>query len=203
MTKGKLFEKAWRLGFKGDFHLVDEIYHPDYKAIDHRFGIETNIDSDKAIVSTFSNNIKIGPFRTIYESEKFLCIHRYSKLLERENLCVAIINAVTYIDSKIITQESVVEYLDYDPSENQDWNWEDYEWLGKVMGCAIAELKCIKVVRRHWRYGTSVLGELQGSVSIAVSSLAVWGRFAWDSSTTGCLYNLSQVMLPKHSGSYH
>ena len=85
------------------------------------------IDSDKAIISTFSNSIKIGPFRTIYEGEKFLCIHRYSKLLERENLCVAIINAVTYRDSKIITQESVVEYLDYDPSENQDWDWEDYE----------------------------------------------------------------------------
>ena len=78
MTKGELFEKAWRLGFEGDFHLVDEIYHPDYKAIDHRFGIETNIDSDKAIISTFANSIKIGPFRTIYESEKFLCIHRYS-----------------------------------------------------------------------------------------------------------------------------
>ncbi len=75
----------------------------------------------------FTNSIKIGPFRTIYESEKFLCIHRYSKLLERENLCVAIINAVTYRDSKIITQESVVEYLDYDSSENQEWNWEDYE----------------------------------------------------------------------------
>ena len=58
--------------------------------------------------------------------KNYLCIHRYSKLLERENLCVAIINAVTYRDSKIITQESVVEYLDYDPSENQDWHWEDY-----------------------------------------------------------------------------
>ena len=88
MTKGKLFEKAWRLGFKGDFHLVDEIYHPDYKAIDHRFGIETNIDSDKAIISTFANSIKIGPFRTIYESEKILM---YSSIFEtarkREFVC--------------------------------------------------------------------------------------------------------------------
>ena len=70
---------------------------------------------------------RYGYSRSHYESEKFLCIHRYSKLLERENLRVAIINAVTYRDSKIITQESVVEYLDYDPSENQDWNWEDYK----------------------------------------------------------------------------
>ena len=63
----------------------------------------------------------------VRELGRIICIHRYSKLLERENLCAAIINAVTYRDSKIITQESVVEYLDYDPAENQDWNWEDYE----------------------------------------------------------------------------
>ena len=76
MTRAESLDKAWRLAAKEkDFSLVDEIYHPDYKAIDHRFGIETNIDSDKAIISTFANSIKIGPFRTIYESEKFLCIH--------------------------------------------------------------------------------------------------------------------------------
>ena len=26
MTKAEVFEKAWRLGFKGDFSLVDEIF---------------------------------------------------------------------------------------------------------------------------------------------------------------------------------
>ena len=26
-------------------------------------------------------------------------------------------------------QQTVPEPLDYDPSEGQDWNWEDYEWL--------------------------------------------------------------------------
>ena len=30
MTKAEKFEKAWRLEFKEDFSLVDEIYHPDY-----------------------------------------------------------------------------------------------------------------------------------------------------------------------------
>tara|TARA_X000000950_G_scaffold32222_1_gene34759 strand:+ start:1052 stop:1228 length:177 start_codon:yes stop_codon:yes gene_type:complete len=34
---------------------------------------------------------------------------------------------ITYKDRKIITQESIGEELDYDPSEGQDWNWEDYE----------------------------------------------------------------------------
>ena len=29
MTRAEAFEKAWRLAMKGDFTLVDEIYHPD------------------------------------------------------------------------------------------------------------------------------------------------------------------------------
>ena len=37
------------------------------------------------------------------------------------------LSAVTYKDEKIITQESVNEELAKDPSEGQDWNWEDYE----------------------------------------------------------------------------
>ena len=32
-------------------------------------------------------------------------------------------------DGKIFRHEVVREILDYDPSEGQDWNWEDYEWL--------------------------------------------------------------------------
>ena len=36
MTKGEEFERAWRLGFQGDISMVDKIYHPNYKSIDHR-----------------------------------------------------------------------------------------------------------------------------------------------------------------------
>ena len=53
MTKAEKFEKAWRLAFKEkDFSLVDEIYHPDYKALDAYSGMEVNLDADKAVVST-------------------------------------------------------------------------------------------------------------------------------------------------------
>jgi len=27
----------------------------------------------------------------------------------------------------VLTQKIKVDELEYDPSENQDWNWEDYE----------------------------------------------------------------------------
>ena len=37
------------------------------------------------------------------------------------------ITAITYLNGKIITQESVGEGDQPDPSEGQDWNWEDYE----------------------------------------------------------------------------
>ena len=61
MTKGKLFEKAWRLGFKGDFHLVDEIYHPDYKSFDFRARIFSNINDDKIIASSYTEDYTYGP----------------------------------------------------------------------------------------------------------------------------------------------
>ena len=35
--------------------------------------------------------------------------------------------SVTYKDGKIINQECLFEGLNYDPSEGQDWKWEDYE----------------------------------------------------------------------------
>ena len=52
MTKAEQFDRAWKLAFHQDTSLVDKIYHPDYKAIDHRWGIEVTIDSDKVIEFT-------------------------------------------------------------------------------------------------------------------------------------------------------
>ena len=71
MTKAEKFEKAWRLGFKGDFSLVDEIYHPDYKSFDYRTGIEANIEDDKVIASTLGESVIFGTHRTLFENEIF------------------------------------------------------------------------------------------------------------------------------------
>ena len=47
MTRTEAFERAWRLGVsKKDFSLVDEIYHPDYKAVDVITGVEVNLADD-------------------------------------------------------------------------------------------------------------------------------------------------------------
>ena len=43
------------------------------------------------------------------------------------NIYYAIVFMIKYKDGLILTQESVREPLDQDPSEGQDWNWEDYE----------------------------------------------------------------------------
>ena len=71
MMKAEKFEKAWRLGFKGDFSLVDEIYHPDYKSFDYRTGIEANIEDDKVIASTLGESVIFGTHRTLFENEIF------------------------------------------------------------------------------------------------------------------------------------
>ena len=129
MTKAEAYEKEWRIAFKNnDFSLVDEIYHPEYSAFDFRAGLEVNLDSDKVIVSTYGESFRSGPFKKIFENDEFLCIERYLKsAMTNPPTYYSSLSAVTYKDGKIITQESVNEELAKDPSEGQDWNWEDYE----------------------------------------------------------------------------
>ena len=127
MTKAEQFDKAWRLAFKAnDFSLVDEIYHPDYSAPDPITGIVINLEDDKVIVSTVREQQTIGYFRSIFESEAFVCLHRFFGS-RKEDVYTSTISAITYKDGKILKQETVSEPLDYDLSEGQDWNWEDSE----------------------------------------------------------------------------
>ena len=124
MTRTEAYGKAWRLAMKGDFTLVDEIYHPDYKATDVTKCIENNLADDKAVVSSFAEEVIIGPYKTLVESENSLQVHAFSKFKDKE-----IFNSgktsITYKE-RIVTQTSFMEDLDYDPSEGQDWSWEDY-----------------------------------------------------------------------------
>ena len=71
MTKAEEYVAAWRLGYRGDFSLVDRIYHSDYNSFDYRTGIEANLEDDKVINSTLNAVIIIGHFQAIYESEDF------------------------------------------------------------------------------------------------------------------------------------
>ena len=124
MTKAKQFETAWRQLCRGDFTLLDAITDPSFQAKSQ--GIIVDLEAYKGIIKALTESIIIGPFRVIYESDEFLCVHRYSKFRSAE-IFDASITAVSYKDHKIISQESRREELDYDPSEGQDWNWEDYE----------------------------------------------------------------------------
>ena len=127
MTKAEEFDQAWRLAFKeNDFSLVDEIYHPDYSAPDPTTGITVNLEDDKIIVSTLNQQNTIGHFRLLFENENFVCLHRFFRSA-REEIYLSSMTAINYKEGKVFRQETVSEPLDYDPSEGQDWNWEDYE----------------------------------------------------------------------------
>ena len=126
MTRAEAFDKAWKLGLKGDFSLVDEIYHPEYNAFDNTSGVEVNLEADKIAVSTIREMIIFGPRKILFEDENFLEIQTYNRLKDSD-IFNSVITSITYKDGKIITQKSVGEELNSDPSEGQDWNWEDYE----------------------------------------------------------------------------
>ena len=127
MTRTETYETAWRIGIESnDFSLVDEIYHPDFKAVDAVSGVEVNIDAFKEALHTLKDSIIVTPAETLIENDNFLKAHRYNRYKEAD-----IFNSVTvslfYKDGKIINQETIFEELDYDPSEGQDWKCEDYE----------------------------------------------------------------------------
>ena len=127
MEKVEAYNKAWRLGVESnDFSLVDEIYHPDFKAVDAVSGVEVNIDAFKEALHTLKDSIIVTPAEALIENEDLLKAHRYNRYKE-----AAIFNSETvslfYKDGKIINHETIFEERDYDPSQGRDCNWEDYE----------------------------------------------------------------------------
>ena len=116
------------MGLKGDFSLVDEIYHPKYRAIQKNINVEVDLDADKIVISTVSDFMTFGPFRVIFSNNEFSCLERHMRsMLTGEPNYNTVITTLIYKDGKIISQESVAEKDQLDPSEGQDWNWEDYE----------------------------------------------------------------------------
>ena len=126
MTKGEAYLRAWKLGFKSDFSEIDEIYHPEYSAIDDATGVKVNLNMDKTIGSELGKSMIIGPQTILFEDENKVKIQTFDKYKDADIFQI-ITSEITYKDGKIVTQKTVAEELDYDPSEGQDWNWEDYE----------------------------------------------------------------------------
>ena len=126
MTKAEAYEKAWRLGYEGNFSLVDQIYHPQYSAFEDTTGITAKFEDDITVVLSLSSTVVIGPYKCLSESEDHLRIQAYSMFKEVE-IFRSFTTYATYKEGKIITQKTASEELDYDPSEGQDWNWDDYQ----------------------------------------------------------------------------
>ncbi|MEC8436791.1 MAG: hypothetical protein VXZ27_13355 [SAR324 cluster bacterium] len=127
MTKVEAFEKAWLPAFKeDDFSLFDEIYHADFKDIAPVTEIEVNLEGFKEVVPTIKDFIIFTPPETLVENDDFLKVHRYNRLKEAE-----VFSSVTiylkYKDVKKVSQGYSFEELGSDPSDGQNWNWEDYK----------------------------------------------------------------------------
>ena len=124
MNKAEAFDKATRLAMKGDLKLYDEIVHSDYESMNQQ--VPVNKEMSKSILSGIGDLIKVGPMQKIYESEEFVCIHRYSRVANAD-VFNSVMTAIKYKNGKVVNQQTVREELDYDPSQGQDWNWKDYE----------------------------------------------------------------------------
>ena len=124
MTKAEEFDKATKLAMTGDLTMYDEIVHSDYESMNQQ--IPVNKEMSKSILSGIGDLITVGPMQKIYESEEFVCIHRYSRVANAD-VFNSVMTAIKYKNGKVVNQQTVREELDYDPSAGQDWSWEDYE----------------------------------------------------------------------------
>ena len=89
-------------------------------------GVEVNLEDDKAQIIALNEEVTVGPYKTLSETEDFLQVQACVRI--NKEMFFKITTSITYKDGKIITQKSETEDLNDDPSEGQDWNWEDYEW---------------------------------------------------------------------------
>ena len=126
MTRAEAFDKAWRVGAKEkDFSFVDEIYRADYSSSDIFTEVKVNLDEDKSVYMALAESLIITPPKIVVEDGDSLQLQYFNKYRDAD-----IFNSVTtllsYEDGKIISQHTTLEELDYDPSEGQDWIWEDY-----------------------------------------------------------------------------
>ena len=105
-------------GSKVIAHLLIKMCHPKYRATQKNINVEVDLDADKIVVSTISEYVTPGPVRVIFENDDFLLIERYFKSTLTETPAFNLgMTAVTYLDGKIITQETVAEMDLPDPSE--------------------------------------------------------------------------------------
>ena len=84
------------------------------------------MEADKTVVLTLKATITFGPPQTVSEDEEILEVHRFISFKGTE-IFLSVTSRITYKDGKIITQCTKRKELNYDPSEGQNWNWEDYE----------------------------------------------------------------------------
>ena len=112
---------------RSDFSLVDEVYHPDYSSSDVFADVRVNLEAEKSAVETFSEILNTTNSKVLNESTNFCVSTDTIKYRDAEVFASVTTFLYYYKDGQIITQQSDFEELDYDPSEGQDWNWEDYE----------------------------------------------------------------------------
>jgi len=128
MAKAIDFEKAWRQAYKKtDYSLIEPLLHKKYLSFDHRMGMEVDYQTEKSLIDTVSPLITMGPWKLLYENDDVYVFVVFSKHNDNPTRHITTMVTGHLEDGRLTRHEIVREVLDYDPSEGQDWNWEDYE----------------------------------------------------------------------------
>ena len=83
-------------------------------------GVEGNLKDDKVQIVVFDEEVTVGPYKTLSETENFLQVQTCIRL--NKEVFFKNTTSITYKDGKIITQKSKTKDLNDDSNGVQDWN---------------------------------------------------------------------------------
>ena len=89
-------------------------------------------DEENIFWETLKEDISAATHKVIYEDENQIHVHKYYKLKSTDAF-YSVIQKVTIKDGKIFHHQEEYEDLDYDPSEEQSWTWQDVKWLHEMV----------------------------------------------------------------------
>jgi hypothetical protein len=90
-------------------------------------GMEVDYQTEKSLIDTVSPLITMGPWKLLYENDDVYVFVVFSKHNDNPTRYITTMVTGHLEDGRLTRHEIVREVLDYDPSEGQDWNWEDHQ----------------------------------------------------------------------------
>ena len=108
------------------FFLIIALYHLDYITVNYKTGDHIQIEAYKELINQVKKCSQFDLVEWFLKVPTFSVFNKGLSFTREEPQYNGVMTAITNQDNKIFRQESPVQTLNYDPSNNQDGSWTDF-----------------------------------------------------------------------------